>query len=327
MLIPNFSHKGSVITTELSYFKKPNNIGKILSAESTVELGKEKENVLLTLSIILLAPLVLTSAVSWVIIKWVLNGDNSFPSGIWIGVLVVSLVWSALSLALHSFEGKCSYVGEFGFSFFQFKKKIENITKAEEVNFNEITDLYSYYKDDGAESYYWMNKDKVVCHYFSRTDHDFMKAAKTVWTSFQNERMTSEIKKNGFTSFNIMTIKKGIEIKSCVRLWNDKIEFVNPNGSEYYSVDELNNLEIIDYVLYFRHDVYDKKHLFDREKKSKIPLMHLGNRLNFIWALKLLYNFDAMIILATELDNMLYFENVLGLDKSALIMDRHEQAF
>lgn len=322
MQIPNLSHFGSIITPEPNYFKKPNNIGKILSAESTIDVGAKPDSLLMKLFIILVIPFMLTSSLAWVVIKWFLISDNSGLAFIWGVVFIVSALWSATSWALNHFQGKCSYVGEFGFSLFEFKKEMENITKAEEVNFNEITDLFSYCNDEGAVNYYWLNKDQLVYSYFGKNDQSFMNAAKTVWTLFQNKRMIEEMKKYGFISFNILNIKRGIEIKSSVRLWKDKIEFILQSGSEYYNVEELKNVEITNSIMYFQHDHYVKKHILDRGKKSQIPLTYLGNRLNFIWAMKLLYDFDAMIIVSTELDNILYFKNVLGLDESDLILDR-----
>jgi hypothetical protein len=320
MSIPNLSHFGSIITTERNYFKKPKNIGKILSAESTIEVGAKPDGILVKLLVVLLIPLMLVSAFTWGVVKWFSISDNDELKFIWGGAFVVSLVWSAVAWVKYSFEGKCSYVGELGFSFYEFKNEVENITKAVEVNFNEVTDVYSYLNEEGAVTYYWMNKDQVVYRYFGKNDQSFMNAAKTVWTLFQNKRMIEEMKRDGYLSFNLLNIKRGVEVKSSVRLWKDKIEFLLQNGSEYYKAEELKNVEIINSVMYFQHDSYDKKHLLDREKKSKIPLTYLGNRLNFIWALKLLYDFDAMIIWSTELDNMQYFKNVLGLDESTLTL-------
>lgn len=318
MQIPNLSHSGSIITNDPKYFKKPHNIGKILSAESTIE-NSDKPSTLSTRALYMLISFAVFSIIALIGIKWFAISNIMLLSLIWSAVFVVSVL---LGWVVSSFLGTCTFVGEEGFSLFEFKKDTDNITEAIEIHYNDITDLYSYTNDEGAISYYWMNNDHLGYNYFGKDNINFMNAAKTVWTLHQNKKMHEELKKQGFIMFNVLNHKKGNEINPCVRLWNDKIEFILPTGSEYYTIDELKNMEIENSIMYFQHNHYDKKHILDKEKKNKIPLLYLGNRLNFIWAMKWLYGFDAMILFTMELSNMQYFKNALGLDETEFLLDK-----
>lgn len=309
--LPEIDHQNKVRSKDLGFFKYPDNIGEIISAESTYVKGSKKlsgkektgvyvkfigVSILISLAIIFLAKV-----------------ENPIWILIWIAVPNGISIW--LASASSSFSGECSFIGSKGFAFYEFQDSTDNIVKSIEINFDNVTDLfttsvvkkvnYSYSGTDFIFS--WLNDNKLLYEIedtHSNKDNKpgeypfnyyFMDRAERQWTFYLAQRIDSELAKNGCLEFPLIGADKNNKWFRVpyIKLEPNSITFYEGDQSMTYQPKDIKRLYASNGNLHIEHQNYQKRFLFKNKGNTNIiPLANLSNTKFFFKAMEIMLGYQ-----------------------------------
>lgn len=205
---------------------------------------------------------------------------------------------------------RCSYIGVNGFAIFELSGNRNNSIGGFEINFDDITDLFSYTQKNSLNyvyqstdyCYIWSNKDILIKDFIHshdsrkdnphRDDHIVYwtnKWAEKQWTNYLLNKMELEIERNGFIEFRI---NEDSVIKPYIKLGSDYITFIERKGEVNYNSKDIKKVYIVENKLFIEHNNYQQKYLFfSSGNKNEIHLSSLLNQQFFLKAMEILLGF------------------------------------
>lgn len=303
-MIPDIDHQGEIRNDNYVFFKLPTKIGRIISAESTIKKGEQAKT---GISLIKYygKKIGISLVVSLVIIILIGDVDN-------VGIILLVGIPLSISLLISylgsKHSGKCSYVAENGFAFYEFKNSIDNITKSVEISFDDVTDLVKYSVDVNLNFSYqhtkfeflWVANDSVLCDFKGiytnkkrepdkySTEYYFMSAAEKLWNKEQIIRMHRDIEDNGFIEFSFISYEDNVlERQPFIQIHKSKLDLFFDNGTyKSLSPKEIKRLYLQNGSLIIE-DINYKSGLFKKnEGQYPITLQLVSNLNGFFTALE-----------------------------------------
>ena len=232
---------------------------------------------------------------------------------IWIAVPNGISIW--LASASSSFSGECSFIGSKGFAFYEFQDSTDNIVKSTEINFDNVTDLfttsvvkkvnYSYSGTDFIFS--WLNDNKLLYEIedtHSNKDNKpgeypfnyyFMDKAERQWAFYLAQRIDSELAKNGCLEFPLIGADKDNKWFRVpyIKLEPNSITFYEGDQSMTYQPKDIKRLYASNGNLHIEHQNYQKRFLFkNKGNTNTIPLANLSNTKFFFKAMEIMLGYQ-----------------------------------
>ena len=312
--IPDIDHRGNGRNKEVVFFKTPERIGEIISAESDLDKGsnaKAKSGTQLFLFYIKFIAFLL--AIPLLIIIF----GNLDQTGIALILIIPFIIALLLAYFNSRFYGTCSYIGENGFALYEFKNSIDNIIKNIEISFDDVTDLTKYTVDVRENysyghtkfGYLWVSNNKVLYDFEGIYDNKkrkpdeytpeyyFMNAAGKNWNKVLYARMDDDIEEKGYIEFNLIGYEdKILERIPFLRVYHGKIDLIS-EAESYKSLkrEDIKRVYLQNGQLIIE-DVNFKKGLFkNKGGQHAIQLSSISNVDSFFVVLEKLmgYSFNS----------------------------------
>lgn len=306
---PVFDIFGKKFQEELDFFILPKRIGKIIGAFS--DLHKEgrpltpKEK-----NLGLLKGLGIGLAIGTAI-YFLASLTNPIWIAIWFTVPTAGILW--LVNAGNKFIHTNLFIGVNGFAEYKCEDSRKNITVSEEVNFNDVTDMYIYqiekkvnFNYQGTDFLYvWLNCDTGKVAYVKEGSFDkkqkiedqgmelnFQRVCERYWTVYLLDKLEENLQKNGHITFNLYSHEKNT-YQTYIKLGIGHITFIKEENEEFtYKFNEIKKLYTKGSNLHIQHLNFEKKfYFFKSGNEDVIPLLNLCNRQFFFKAIELLLGY------------------------------------
>jgi hypothetical protein len=306
---PKFDLWDNPVDEYLEFLKLPKNIGNILYAYSDIIKGtmplttKQKRIGLLKGFFIAL----IIGGLIYIIFK---------PNIVWaIMWLVIPIVIILLLINnMNKFEHTNLFIGDNGFAEYQWKKNRDNIIVDNEVNFNDMTDVYLYqvetrvnYTYKGTDYLYiFFNTNNGEIFYsqggtYNKKDSTetqplkfiFCRKIEKIWTVCLLKNMEKRLAESGYIMFNLYFHEKALYLPY-IKLGQDYITFIRGDGENFtYFFNEIKKIYSKGTDLYIEHNDF-RKRLFRKSSGNKdlIPMLNLCNRSFFYMAMEKLSGYQ-----------------------------------
>lgn len=216
---------------------------------------------------------------------------------------------------LVSYNHQNYFIGINGFAQFKCEGSTENITFKEEVNFNDVTDLFflttvnkrnfSYVNTDFL--FIWMNtrNEKIVSsasgtfnnekgnpNKYAYPDYWMNKYAEHYWTIYLLDKMEDNLQRDGFILFKLYSVESNL-YQDYIKLGIGFITFIKPGGQEFaYGFNEIKRVYTKGNDLRIQHKNFERTlYFFKSGNEDVIPLLNLCNRQFFIKAMEILLGY------------------------------------
>jgi curved DNA-binding protein CbpA len=309
---PNFDVWGDQLIEGSMFFKLPKKIGKIICGfsdyftEIKPVTNKQKLKYRLIATII--------GLVMGTIIYLFASLSNPIWIGFWYIIPILILVW--LVNSANEFKYTNYFIGVNGFAQYVCKDSIENIIIDNEINFNEMTDLYVYHREVRT-NYNYNNTDFLyVCFnretggiIFSQTGEfdkntykkekdprdliNFFDAVERHWTIYLLDNLEKRLQQKGYISFCLYSHEKNI-YEEYIKLGIGYITFIKSQKQEFiYKFDEIKKMYIKENELHIQHKNFERTlYFFKSGNEDVIPMLTLCNRQFFYTAIELLLGYS-----------------------------------
>jgi len=308
---PIYDFWGQKLSEDTDFFILPKNIGKIVGALS--DLKKNEQPVGGSQKTMRkLVGLLIGLTVSTIIYFAAQLKDTT-----WIVVWFVAPPLLALLIVLvkNSFLHKNYFVGVNGFAEFVCRDNRENITESKEVNFNEVTDLFSYYVEHKTNYVYkhteyvyrWFDRNTGnIAHSsissFDKNDElqsnrnaeiNLARTAERYWTVYLLDRMEETLQKNNHILFCLYDNKQN-SFFDYIKLGVGTITFIKTPTEEFtYKFNDIKKMYMKGSELRIQHKNFEKTLFFFKSgNEDVIPMTNLCNRQFFIKAMELLLGYS-----------------------------------
>lgn len=311
---PAFDLWGEKISEAIDFFTLPKRIGKIIGSYSDLTT-KDKPYTQRQKTIRVLKG-VCEGVIIGLSIGTILFFLGGLKDPVWIGIwfTVPTMIAIWLRNPTNKFKHKNLFVGVNGFTEFICEDSRENITTSIEVNFNEITDLYTYQVEKNVNLSYlrteflflWMNtntgkiayskegtynkKEEVKSHPIELT---FSRLAERYWTVYLLDKMEAILQKQGHILFNLYSLEKN-QYLPYVKLGIGFITFIKNNKEEFtYKFNEVKRMYSKGNNLHIQHTNFERKlYFFKSGNEDIIPMLNLCNRHFFYKVMELLLGYQ-----------------------------------
>jgi hypothetical protein len=212
-----------------------------------------------------------------------------------------------------AFKHRNLFVGINGFAEFECEGNEKSITKNTEINFNDLTDLFTYqvekrmnfsYEGTGFLYIYFNMKNKK--RFFEREgmynknsnikdqsiDFLFCRRTEQYWTVYLLDKMEEQLQKLGYLLFNIFFPEEDICLPY-IKLAVGQITFINTKKEEFiYKFNEIKRMYSKGSDLHIEHVNFQRTLFFFKSgNENVIPMLHLCNRQFFYKAMELLLGY------------------------------------
>lgn len=303
------------------FFKLPKQIGKIIGGYSSFVKGAKKMSFTKLFFTTLLGSYISIPIIGVIIFliwnKWhnYLHQPDATQKAlmyfaITTAILIILKMYSRYNLV--AFNHLNYYVGINGFALFKAEGDVGNITSEQEINFSNITDLYTVqtinkinfsYVDTRYE-FLWINSTRNKVEFSTNKtfrdekgnpdkiefpDYWMNKYAEKYWTIYLLDKMDSHLQKFGFILFKIYTSSTNLT-QNFIKLGIGYITFLKPGGQEFtYKFSDIKKIYIKGRELRIQHKNFERALFFFRTgNEDSIPLTYLCNREFFLKSIEIL---------------------------------------
>lgn len=307
---PIFDLVGEKISDDIEFFILPQKIGKIIGGFS--DLPKESQPFTQWQKNIRIFKGVFVGLAIGAAIFFFAHLTNPIWIAIWFAIPLILVAW--ITSLTNKFEHENLFVGVNGFAEFICKDRRDNITTSIEVNFNEVTDLYTYQVDKKVNFnytgtdflYVWLNTNNGKVHYNKTGTYDkkqdakfhpiifnFCKISEKYWTVYLLDKMEDELNKKGYIQFNLFNHER-VAYSPYIKLGIGFITFIKSESEEFtYKFNEIKRMYSKGNELHIQHLNFEKKLFFFKSgNEDVIPMLNLCNRQFFYKAMELLLGYQ-----------------------------------
>lgn len=325
---PQFEPKqtpwGEDISGILIFFELPKKIGKIVGGYSTLVKGLKKTSFFRLLYSAIISSYIAIPVIAVIMLllwnNWHnnLHKENSTETaliafGVLTAIVIIFKIYANYNLV--SFNHLNYYIGVNGFALFKCEGSTENVTSRQEVNFNDVTDLYTsqtinkrnFSYVDTTYQFVWMNTatskikfasagsyndEKGNPNKYAYSDYWMNKYAENYWTLYLLDKMESMLQKNGHILFRLYSIDKNL-YQDYIKLGIGYITFIKPGGQEFtYKFNDIKKIYAKGGELRIQHKNFEKTLFFFKSGNDDvIPLTNLCNRQFFIKGIEILLGY------------------------------------
>lgn len=305
---PVFDLWGEKLNELFEFFKLPKRIGKIIAGFSDLVKGvqpltnKQK-------TIRLLKGLGVGLAIGAII--YFIGNPSPVWSVIWFAVPSGIALW--LMNSSNKFIHTNLFIGVNGFAEFVCADNRKNIITNNEVNFNDITDVYLYqvekkvnFNYQGTDFLYvFLNTNNGKIAYVkegtfdknTKTDEQpislqFCRKIEQYWTIYLLDKMEENLEKDGHLLFNLYSHESNA-YQPYIKLGIGQITFIKDNNTEFtYKFNDIKRMYSKGSDLYIEHNNFQRTfYFFKSGNADKIPMLNLCNRQFFYKAMELLLGY------------------------------------
>jgi len=306
---PIYDIYNKIIPDKITFFKYPNKIGKILYGYSDFSEIPEKD-VPISAKLKIIKNLVgIGIGIGIGLILYLIGNPN--PT--WTVIFFITPIIIMLVLFNKKDDSTPEFVNFFvcmnGFAKYNSVGSIDNLTASDEINFNEVTDLYLYYEPQFDKSKYigsqflfafldatnqkikfiekgfFISDDKA--NLFNR-DITFYQKIEKYWTIYQLDQMEKKLQTYGFLTFNLYSHEKNIHIPY-IKLGIGFITFIKENNDFTYNFNDIKKIYMKDNCLHIQHKNFDRTlYFFKSGNEDVIFIKHLCNLQFFYKSMELL---------------------------------------
>jgi hypothetical protein len=294
-------HAGMPLESETEFFvAPPQDIGEVITADSTLRYGKQPISPLLrcVLSLVLGAALVLF--VGGIVVMSDLKLD---PSIILLGCLG-GFVVAAIAFFTMGFKHVCTFVGAAGIARYTLKGDREQEPREELLIFEDASNLTTsqtrHYHNGiytgTAYEFKWTDVDgacllKLAGQYKSKTGNPkpkdpfhFARSAENAWNGFLVHRLQKELEEHGYVEFKVNK-------HDVVRVGQGFLEFCLGGKTERITREDIKNVSISQGT--FHIDTHDAR-WFSSKGKFRFNYGAMANAQLFLYSLQTLlgYSFE-----------------------------------
>lgn len=218
-----------------------------------------------------------------------------------------------LAMGSNSFAYKHYFIGVNGFAQLSIKEKRENANVDIEINFNQMTDLFSaetevrrnfsyeytgyfYHFIDGrgGKALYEVDGsyDKKDKPENLPMEYHFLREIEKYWTIYLLDNMEDEIDRTGYLQFNLYDEENGTT--PFIQLGVGYLTFLKEGNNDVtYRFNKIKRMYTKGTDLCIEHENFEKIFYFFKEGNAdKIPLLQLSNRVFFYKAMELLIGYS-----------------------------------
>jgi len=292
-------HAGVPLETETEFFVgPPQDIGQVITADSTLRLGKQPIPPFLRCVLSLL----IGGAVVLLIV------GIAVMAGLMLDVIIIllgfmgALVVAAIAFFLMRFKHVCSFVGTAGLARYTLKGGREQEPREELLFFEDaenLTTSQTRHYHNGiytgtAYEFKWTDADgaclfKLSGQYQSKTGNPkpkdpfhFARSAENAWNSFLIGRLQSELEEHGFVEFKLNK-------KDMVRVGQGFLEFHIGGRTERITREDIKNISISQGT--FHIDTHDAR-WFSSKGKFRFNYGGMANAQLFLFSLERLLGYQ-----------------------------------
>ncbi len=301
---PKYDLWGQKLDNNLEFLSYPKQIGRILSAHSSLYKNQKPKS--LRYKILIYAFGILTGLAGATFLYMITDrGLAGFILGFtFIASFLLWLLYHQLKFAFTNL-----YVGINGFSEHKYSGSRENQVVNFEVNFRDITDLYYYetptfrqHMRARKEYYYaFLNFKKGFLIYSKRGEYGHLKLNPELmfcrdisnqWTLYLLDNMEKMLEKDGYILFNLFS-PESKRHTPYIKLGIRQITFIKGEKQEFtYHFGDIKNVYSRGNYLYIEHKNFKKHYFFIQSGNTdKIPVLNLCNRSFFYKAMEILVGF------------------------------------
>jgi hypothetical protein len=295
---PRQNPLGKTLPDNAEFFILPKKIGKIVGGATNVFKGKKIETPfslfigLLKPGLIILVTIFIFGFLHYLYLK---NANKENP------LQYVLILWSIIAAILiflickinidfSIFYGFNYFIGVNGFAFYKFKDSKVALIESIEINFNEVTDIFSSY---ATKEFAWVNRySKKVIYSEPAPDEkiddikfDLNRHAEKYFTIYLLDNMEKQLESRGYVEFilapSIPYIRLGIGF----------ITFLKGEELFTYKFNDIKRIYTQEMQLYIEHTNYQKVLFFKSGNQNSIPLQFLCNRQFFYKAMEILVGY------------------------------------
>jgi len=265
-------HTGKPIPSEFDFFVlPPSEIGRVLSAESSLQISAQPISLLNRLIAAVIVSGVIV-AIVWIIlflIKFFVPGLSDIAHPLFFGIVGGSagLLFGVYAFNAFGFNPSCTYVGDQGIAKIHLKGSRQATPLIDLLKFKDAANLYTgqvkHYKNARYRyttySYVWIllngknwemkgSHNSSVNQPFDSHPWYFAKSAESAWSNYLLPYVNEQFAQSGYVEFPMSGDPQG------VRVGQGFLEFVLKNGStQRAEVSEMQEISTEGGLFYFTH--------------------------------------------------------------------------
>lgn len=306
---PKVDLDGRKVEDDVLFFHFPQGIGDIIAGHSDLKKSKKPASRKVWIENLALA-IALGLGIGFGIHKIAAPENMGYVIA---GYIVPVIVTTFFAYALTSYMGFNYYIGKHGFAMFRCVKTADHLADADEIRFEDATDVYFSTVEKSQNlvyqhttfDYEWYDRRTGQKVYTITGDFDkrkasveyddaykFALAAERRHTEYLIENMPSELSAKGHVAF-FLRGKFGPKHEAYVQISPSKITFSKGKGEEVsYDRADIQKVSLTMGNLVIQHKNFERKLLiFRKGNEDHIPLDAICNRKYFVFAFEKLMGY------------------------------------